>query len=550
MLVRADPYVRCDVDGVSKRTTVIKKSQNPRWETLLHLLVPHHDARIRVKVVDDQVLGINDKLGSFEFSAKHLTAPRALVRSEQPVSRVESRPLLNGREKLAAFCRSHVLRSQEETKEPSTPRRTPKRTPSREHSILKTLKRAGSGPIKLLERPTVDTPQQLALLVLNQRRSRKVDDDGVITESDISTNEPLDVWLRLQGVKKGKLRTRLVYRDFSREESEHSFLAAVYVEVLEAAELAGHKGKKRARSAFVDIEVGRQKYQTETTKNANHPRWDEAATFFVADLETPSLRLTVKEAGVDAATNQITRLAQTAARAADYAAGAHARLSKDVVLGDLVISLSSDFGDRWLPLQNARSGRVHVVVTPLYLDRRTFPEPQKRSHALLDDDHYRRSTRAEEWRRHARANPRAALWQPKEDARACTRCNARFSEMSRWKHHCRLCLRVYCRDCCQKRTKVPTFGNKTPMYVCHDCLRRAELVKRGEARGAGQRVSGRCRRESGEDSGQGRRVAATSGAGAAWSYAEPPRDRRAAARGASAARVAGGRFVALCAVFS
>jgi hypothetical protein len=283
-------------------------------------------------------------------------------------------------------------------------------------------------------------------------------------------------------VKKGKLRTRLVYRDFSREESEHSFLAAVYVEVLEAAELAGHKGKKRARSAFVDIEVGRQKYQTETTKNANHPRWDEAATFFVADLETPSLRLTVKEAGVDAATNQITRLAQTAARAADYAAGAHARLSKDVVLGDLVISLASDFGDRWLPLQNARSGRVHVVVTPLYLDRRTFPEPQKRSHALLDDDHYRRSTRAEEWRRHARANPRAALWQPKEDARACTRCNARFSEMSRWKHHCRLCLRVYCRDCCQKRTKVPTFGNKTPMYVCHDCLRRAELVKRGEAR--------------------------------------------------------------------
>ena len=74
------------------------------------------------------------------------------------------------------------------------------------------------------------------------------------------------------------------------------------------------------------------------------------------------------------------------------------------------------------------------------------------------------------------------MWQPKEDARACTRCNARFNGTTRWKHHCRLCLRVYCRDCCQKRTKVPTFGNKTPMYVCHDCLRRAELVKRGEAR--------------------------------------------------------------------
>ena len=37
----ADPYVRCDVDGISKRTTVIKKSQNPRWETLLHLSLIH-----------------------------------------------------------------------------------------------------------------------------------------------------------------------------------------------------------------------------------------------------------------------------------------------------------------------------------------------------------------------------------------------------------------------------------------------------------------------------------------------------------------------------
>ena len=80
----------------------------------------------------------------------------------------------------------------------------PRRTPSNPNSILKTIKRAGSGPIRL-EKPTVDTPEQLALLVLNQRRSRKVDDDGTITESDVSTNEPLDVWLRLQGVKKGKL---------------------------------------------------------------------------------------------------------------------------------------------------------------------------------------------------------------------------------------------------------------------------------------------------------------------------------------------------------
>ena len=84
----------------------------------------------------------------------------------------------------------------------------------------------------------------------------------------------------------------------------------------------------------------------------------------MADLETPSLRLTVKEAGVDAATNQATRLIQTAARAADYAAGAHARLSKDVVLGDLVISLSSDFGDRWLPLQNARSCLLYTSPSP------------------------------------------------------------------------------------------------------------------------------------------------------------------------------------------
>jgi hypothetical protein len=58
----ADPYVRCDVDGVSKRTGVKRRTLQPRWEAAtFHLLVPHADARIRIRVVDDQVLGINDK---------------------------------------------------------------------------------------------------------------------------------------------------------------------------------------------------------------------------------------------------------------------------------------------------------------------------------------------------------------------------------------------------------------------------------------------------------------------------------------------------------
>ena len=60
--------------------------------------------------------------------------------------------------------------------------------------------------------------------------------------------------------------------------------------------------------------------------------------------------------------------------------------------------MTSDFGDRWLPLQNARSGRVHVSIKPLYLDRRTFPEPSKRSVFNLDDAHHRTSKRAQEWR--------------------------------------------------------------------------------------------------------------------------------------------------------
>ena len=339
------------------------------------------------------------RLGSFELAARHLTAPK--IRHEPMGARTNTK-LVAGRAKLATFCRSHSRKTtplKEESKEAvsatPSPRRSPRRTPSGgAKSVFKSLRRV-TEPVRQF--PTVEQPEQLALLVLNQRRARKYE-EGNITETDVLTNEPLDVWLRLQGVKQGSLRTRLVYREFETSPHEHSFLAAVYVEVLEAAELAKHKGSRRARSAFVEVDVGRQKYATRTVANANHPRWDEACTFFVADLETPSLRLTVKEAGVDAANSQITRLVHTAARAADYAAGLDKRFSKAVVLGDLVLSLTSDFGDRWLPLQNARSGRVHVSIKPLYLDRRTFPEPSKRSVFNLDDAHHRTSKRAQEWR--------------------------------------------------------------------------------------------------------------------------------------------------------
>ena len=49
-----------------------------------------------------------------------------------------------------------------------------------------------------------------------------------------------------------------------------------------------------------------------------------------------------------------------------------------VKLGELVVPLTDQhFGDAWRSLHHTPTGRVHLIITPRYLDRRAFPEPAK-----------------------------------------------------------------------------------------------------------------------------------------------------------------------------
>ncbi len=64
-----------------------------------------------------------------------------------------------------------------------------------------------------------------------------------------------------------------------------------------------------------------------------------------------------------------------------------------------------------------------------------------------------------------------ASWVPDERAHTCFKCNATFVSVLCRRHHCRLCGRVFCGDCCYVFA-VPALyfdmGN-TPVRVCNDC---------------------------------------------------------------------------------
>ncbi|KAH8057857.1 C2 domain-containing protein [Aureococcus anophagefferens] len=81
---KADPYVRIDVDGVVKKTAIARKTLKPTWSknNRFYLLVNDLDTRVRLRVVDDQLLGINDKLGEFEFSVSHLMADKVMIHKQ------------------------------------------------------------------------------------------------------------------------------------------------------------------------------------------------------------------------------------------------------------------------------------------------------------------------------------------------------------------------------------------------------------------------------------------------------------------------------------
>ena len=633
---KADPYVRIDVDGVVKKTAIARKTLKPTWSknNRFYLLVNDLDTRVRLRVVDDQLLGINDKLGEFEFSVSHLMADKVMIhkqthsprgrrlkhlpgaaagdvggappdRSLRSVIREHHTAHKAGKKMLAMFRKRQSLGlkrgetpadiaerandygdaaparvSPEDAAppppatnspmRPDSPRKSlsspdlggprgrppPKRQPSTPTGVGLAGQRQPSQAAKKpsvlrsvsakLRRPLGNVPPigsehylekvhtqtavravdlSLLLISMKNQRNAEVDEHGEhsISEKATASNEPLDVWLKLWHVSHGRLRVKIIYRDFentllannlpmgedlkrrspSAESAEQAgaaaltpaaaaeeskgafsddepapslspssdttatlFLAAVYVEIVEAAELAQH-ASRRARNAQVTATVGREKYATRAMANANHPKWEEAANFYLAGLEDPILHLTVVDVEQGGLTGGLTTKTMNAV-------GMGGGETKK--LGELVVPLNeAHFGDYWLTLNNTPSGKIHLVVTPRYLDARTFPVPGVDDPGADDHDTLTFSSAAPKsntWRKNVRANPTAALWQPKEDAIECMRCSELFT-MRRWKHHCRACLRVYCRNCVQKRTDVPTYGNKHAMYICLNCYSNA-----------------------------------------------------------------------------
>lgn len=40
-------------------------------------------------------------------------------------------------------------------------------------------------------------------------------------------------------------------------------------------------------------------------------------------------------------------------------------------------------------------------------------------------------------------------WIPDKDVTNCFNCDSRFNKLYRWKHHCRICGRIFCSPCCE-----------------------------------------------------------------------------------------------------
>ena len=62
-------------------------------------------------------------------------------------------------------------------------------------------------------------------------------------------------------------------------------------------------------------------------------------------------------------------------------------------------------------------------------------------------------------------------WAPNSSADACSQCAGKFT-ITRWRHHCRVCMELVCRSCSQTRLCVPELGYKRKHRVCNKCVKR------------------------------------------------------------------------------
>ncbi|CAJ0570770.1 unnamed protein product, partial [Mesorhabditis spiculigera] len=69
--------------------------------------------------------------------------------------------------------------------------------------------------------------------------------------------------------------------------------------------------------------------------------------------------------------------------------------------------------------------------------------------------------------------PMGGDWQKDAEVAGCTGCNVRFS-LTRRKHHCRACGRIFCQAC--SSTRVRLLSSTNPVRVCHGCFHNLQTL--------------------------------------------------------------------------
>ncbi|XP_031830267.1 phosphatidylinositol-3,5-bisphosphate 3-phosphatase MTMR4 isoform X2 [Nomia melanderi] len=75
------------------------------------------------------------------------------------------------------------------------------------------------------------------------------------------------------------------------------------------------------------------------------------------------------------------------------------------------------------------------------------------------------------WEAVEELGPAPTLWVPDHAVTRCMGCNTEFW-LGRRKHHCRCCGKIFCADCSENSTPLPSEQLYNPVRVCSDCFSR------------------------------------------------------------------------------
>ncbi|XP_076632772.1 phosphatidylinositol-3,5-bisphosphate 3-phosphatase MTMR4 isoform X1 [Colletes latitarsis] len=75
------------------------------------------------------------------------------------------------------------------------------------------------------------------------------------------------------------------------------------------------------------------------------------------------------------------------------------------------------------------------------------------------------------WEAVEELGPAPTLWVPDHAVNRCMGCNTEFW-LGRRKHHCRCCGKIFCADCSENSTPLPSEQLYNPVRVCSDCFNR------------------------------------------------------------------------------